>query len=101
MHAERRWLGDAEGQNLVVERYSVEGRPETDVDLAREVVNRNPDVIFAVTDHILPPGRTRLVANPASIGSPPIQTIGVAPFAAWIARALVVQFQLRPDPLAH
>ena len=32
---ELRRLGDAEGQNLVVERYSVEGRPESDVDLAQ------------------------------------------------------------------
>jgi putative ABC transport system substrate-binding protein len=47
---ELRRLGDVEGQNLTVERYSVEGRPESDVDLAREVVNRNPDVIVAVTN---------------------------------------------------
>jgi putative ABC transport system substrate-binding protein len=45
-----RRLGDVEGQNLIVERYSGEGRPEGYADLAREVVNRNPDVIVAATD---------------------------------------------------
>ncbi len=42
---ELRRLGDVEGQNLTVERYSGEGRPESYADLAREVVSRNPDVI--------------------------------------------------------
>jgi putative tryptophan/tyrosine transport system substrate-binding protein len=42
---ELRRLGDVEGQNLTVERYSGEGRPERYADLAHEVVNRNPDVI--------------------------------------------------------
>jgi putative tryptophan/tyrosine transport system substrate-binding protein len=41
---ELRLLGDIEDQNLTVERYSGEGRPEGYADLAREVVSRNPDV---------------------------------------------------------
>jgi putative ABC transport system substrate-binding protein len=45
---ELRRLGDVEGQNLNVERYSGEGRPEGFADLAREVVSRNPDVIVAI-----------------------------------------------------
>ncbi len=45
-------LGDVEGQNLTVERYSGEGRPESYADLAREVVNRKPDVIIAITSAI-------------------------------------------------
>jgi ABC-type uncharacterized transport system substrate-binding protein len=45
---ELRRLGYVEGQNLIVERYSGEGRPESFVDLAREVVSRNPDVIVAI-----------------------------------------------------
>ena len=44
---ELRRLGDVEGQNLTVERYSGEGHPEGYADLAREVVSRNPDVIVA------------------------------------------------------
>src|SRR6516165_9063526 len=46
---ELRRLGDAEGQNLVVEGYSGEGRPAGYADLARGVAGRNPDVIVAVT----------------------------------------------------
>jgi putative tryptophan/tyrosine transport system substrate-binding protein len=45
---ELRRLGDIEGQNLIVERYSGEGRPEGFADLAREVVSRNPDAIVAI-----------------------------------------------------
>jgi putative tryptophan/tyrosine transport system substrate-binding protein len=40
-----RGLGDAEGGNLVVERYSAEGRSERFASLAAAVVSRNPDVI--------------------------------------------------------
>ena len=47
---ELRRLGEVEGQNLTVERYSGEGRREGPADLAREVVSRNPDVIVAVTN---------------------------------------------------
>ena len=45
---ELRRLGDVEGQNLAVERYSGKGRPERFADLAREVVSRNPDLIVAI-----------------------------------------------------
>jgi len=45
---ELRRLGDVEGQNLIVERYSGEGRREGYADLAREVVSRNPDVIVPI-----------------------------------------------------
>ena len=44
--AELRRLGDVEGQNLAVDRYSGRGRPESYADLAREVVNSSPDVII-------------------------------------------------------
>src|SRR5258708_24391556 len=40
-------LGYVEGQNLAVERYSGEGRPEHYADLARDVVNTHPDLIFS------------------------------------------------------
>ena len=46
---ELRRLGDVEGQNLVVERYSGEGRTDHYAELAREVIGRNPDLIFANT----------------------------------------------------
>jgi hypothetical protein len=40
-----------------------------------------------LTPVIFPPGRAKLVASPASIASPPIQTIGIEPLAARTARA--------------
>jgi putative ABC transport system substrate-binding protein len=41
-------LGYVEGQNLGVERYSGEGQPERYAELARDVVNTQPDLILAV-----------------------------------------------------
>jgi putative ABC transport system substrate-binding protein len=40
-------VGYVEGQNLVVERYSAEGRREQHVELAHHVVGTQPDVILA------------------------------------------------------
>jgi ABC-type uncharacterized transport system substrate-binding protein len=42
-----RGLGDGEGDNLVVERYSAEGHSDRYAALAAEVVSRNPDVIVS------------------------------------------------------
>jgi putative ABC transport system substrate-binding protein len=42
-----RGLGDIEGGNLVVERYSAEGRSERFASLVATVVSRNPDVIVS------------------------------------------------------
>ena len=39
-------LGYVQGQNLGVERYSGEGRPERYAELARDVVNTHPDLIL-------------------------------------------------------
>ena len=50
---ELRRLGDVEGQNLTVERYSGEGRPEGYDDLARLIVRRNPDVIVPISPPIM------------------------------------------------
>jgi putative tryptophan/tyrosine transport system substrate-binding protein len=41
-----RGLGDTEGGNLVVDRYSAEGRAERFAALAAEVVSRNPELIL-------------------------------------------------------
>jgi len=46
---ELRRLGDFEGQNLIIERYTGEGRPARHDDLAREIVSHNPEVIVAST----------------------------------------------------
>jgi putative tryptophan/tyrosine transport system substrate-binding protein len=50
LFGELRKLGYVEGRNLIVERYSAEGRPERYPDLAREVARTRPDVIFATTN---------------------------------------------------
>jgi len=42
-------LGYAEGRNLIVQRYSAEGRAEGLAELAREVVRQQPDVISTNT----------------------------------------------------
>jgi putative ABC transport system substrate-binding protein len=67
---ELRRLGDVEGQNLTIERYSGEGRPEGFPDLAREVVGRNPDVIVAQTNPVA-------LAVRAATGTIPIVWIGL------------------------
>jgi putative ABC transport system substrate-binding protein len=67
---ELRRLGDVEGQNLTIEGYSGEGRPEGYADLAREVVSRNPEVIVARTNPIAQAVR-------AASGTMPIVWIGV------------------------
>jgi putative ABC transport system substrate-binding protein len=45
-------LGYVEGQNLMVERYSGEGRPERYAELVRDVVNTRPDLILALGAHL-------------------------------------------------
>jgi putative ABC transport system substrate-binding protein len=46
--SELRRLGYVEGDSLVIERYSGEGRAGHYPDLAREVVSRNPDMIVSI-----------------------------------------------------
>src|ERR1700746_2327911 len=67
---ELRGLGEVEGKNLLIERYSADGRPEDYADLAREIVARNPDVIIAVTNPVA-------LAVRAATGTIPIVWIGV------------------------
>ena len=50
---ELRRLGYIEGQSLLIERYSGEGRAAHYPDLAREVVSRNPDVILSIGSNAL------------------------------------------------
>jgi putative ABC transport system substrate-binding protein len=80
---ELRGLGEVEGQNLTIERYSGEGRPEGYADLAREVVDRKPDVIVAS-------GNAVARALGAATATIPIVWIGAdaveAGFAASLAR---------------
>jgi len=52
---ELRRLGYVEGQNLVIERYSGEGRVENYPKLARDVATRNLNLIFAITVWMVAP----------------------------------------------
>ena len=73
---ELRRLGDSEGRNLTVERYSGEGRPEGFLGLAREVVNRNPEVIVVANDAIAQAAHAADDAIPIVLitGGDPIRT---------------------------
>jgi len=46
-HETLRALGDVEGSNLVIERYSAEGRSDRFAPLVEEVIGRRPDVIVS------------------------------------------------------
>jgi len=78
---ELRRPGDVEGQNLIVERYSGEGRPEGYPDLAREVASRNPDVILAISNLVA-------LAVRAATDAIPIVWIGVEPIGAGLVTSL-------------
>jgi putative ABC transport system substrate-binding protein len=78
---ELRLLGDVEGQNLTVERYSGEGRPEDIADLARHVVSSNPDVTIALSDAA---ARAARAAN----GAMPIVWMGGDAIEAGLATSL-------------
>lgn len=61
---ELRRLGYVEGQNLLIERYSGEGRVEDYPKLARDVAARNFDLIFAITVWFGGPSQTGNVHHP-------------------------------------
>jgi putative ABC transport system substrate-binding protein len=73
---ELRQLGYLEGNNLVVERFSCEGRIDHYPGLAHEAADRNPNVIFAISPGIVGPlkeatSTIRIVAmtgDPVQIG---------------------------------
>jgi ABC-type uncharacterized transport system substrate-binding protein len=74
-------LGYVEGQNLGVERHSGEGRPERYAELARDVVNTHPDLIFAVG------GRLSLDFKMATT-TIPIVTIIIDPIALGLVASI-------------
>jgi putative ABC transport system substrate-binding protein len=74
-------LGYVEGQNLGVERHSGEGRPERYAELARDVVNTHPDLIFAVG------GRLSLDFKTATT-TIPIVTIIIDPIALGLVASI-------------
>jgi putative ABC transport system substrate-binding protein len=85
LFSELRRLGHAEGMNLVVDRRSGEGRREIYPEVAREVVQRGPDVIFAASGRLAQAFR-------ASTKTIPIVTVTSDPVALGLAASLA-----RPD----
>src|SRR3954465_9126755 len=51
--AELRRLGYVEGENLIIERYSAEGKHERYAEIAREIVARNPALIVTGTNPVV------------------------------------------------
>src|SRR5260370_11402519 len=52
---ELRPLGYVEGHNLLIERFSGEGRVDNYPKLARDVAARNPDLVFAISVSLIAP----------------------------------------------
>jgi putative tryptophan/tyrosine transport system substrate-binding protein len=69
---ELRQLGYIEGNNLVVERFSGEGRVDHYPELAREAAARNPNVVFAISPGLVRPLKEAIstIPNVALIGDP-------------------------------
>jgi putative ABC transport system substrate-binding protein len=78
---ELRRLGYVEGKNLVVERYSGEGRVERFRELASNVVRRNPDLIYTTSPDML-------LAFKAATSSIPIVGLTGDPVALGIVPSL-------------
>jgi putative tryptophan/tyrosine transport system substrate-binding protein len=76
---ELRRLGYVEGKNLVVERYSSEGRIEQFRDLASGVVRRNPDLIYTIGPDMLLAFKAANTAIPiVGLTSDPV-ALGIVP----------------------
>jgi len=70
-----RRLGYIEGQNLVVERWSAEGRADRYEEIAREVVDRKPDVVFVPTGRMALPFKhmTSTLPMVVFVGADPVR----------------------------
>jgi putative ABC transport system substrate-binding protein len=79
--SELRRLGYVEGENLIIERYSAEGHHERYADLAREIVNRNPDVIVTGTNPVV-------IAFRAATSAIPVVAFMVDPLKAGLVTSL-------------
>jgi putative ABC transport system substrate-binding protein len=74
-------LGYVEGRNLVVERYSGEGRTEHYAELTRNVVSTHPDLIFAV-------GPKLTLLFKMATRTIPIVTVSVDPIATGLVPSI-------------
>jgi putative ABC transport system substrate-binding protein len=79
---ELRRLGYVEGQSLLIERYSGEGRASHYADLARDVVSRNPDVIISCSNEITLDFKAATTTIPiVSVFGSPVE-VGIVPSLA-------------------
>jgi putative ABC transport system substrate-binding protein len=74
-------LGYIEGRNLLIERYSGEGRVANYSDLARQIVSRNPDLIIAI-------GNQLVLDLKAATSTIPIVGLMIVPVQAGIVASL-------------
>jgi putative tryptophan/tyrosine transport system substrate-binding protein len=79
--SELRRLGYVEGQNLVVERRSAEGRAARYPELVQEVVRLQPDLVFAVSSRLV-------LALKAATTTIPIVGLTADPIAGGIVSSL-------------
>jgi putative ABC transport system substrate-binding protein len=79
--SELRRLGYVEGENLIIERYSAEGHHERYADLAREIVNRNPDVIVTGPNPVV-------IAFRAATSAIPVVAFMIDPLKAGLVTSL-------------
>ena len=100
MRADKNWLyraffeelnrlGFTEGQNLVVERYSAEGRRERHVEMAREVVVAHPDVILVFSG-------PQALAFKAATTVIPIVALTADPVASGLSQAWLIPAETSP-----
>jgi putative tryptophan/tyrosine transport system substrate-binding protein len=78
---ELRLLGYVEGKNILIKRYSREGRAAHYPDLARDVVHGNPDVVIAI-------GNDLVLDFRAATTTIPIVGTFIAPVEAGIVSSL-------------
>ena len=78
---ELRRLGYEEGRNLKIDRWSADGRPERQADLAREAARSNPDVLFT-------PSSSIALDLKAATNSIPVVALTIDPVALGLAASL-------------
>ena len=74
-------LGSIEGRNLLIERYSGEGRAAHYPDLARQIVGQNPDLIVVISSNLT-------LDFKAATSTVPIVGIFQVPLESGIVRSL-------------
>ena len=77
-------------QNLVVERYSAEGRRERHVEMAREVVVAHPDVILVFSG-------PQALAFKAATAEIPIVALTADPVALGLVPSLLIPAETSPE----